>query len=87
VTPEASASGRNFVLHFARWEPPRGKRGVGSWVEISMVVPLSVADASLGTISGVGRVPERGDWKMWVTWDAEDGYVGGQSPESLFSAR
>lgn len=87
VSPPEAAQTAGLTLHLFHWETRRvdGKR-VAGWYEYPGVI-LSTVNASTGLIGGVGKLPVRGEWKMYVTSPASTAYQAGLSPVTYFTAK
>lgn len=87
VTPAAASDEVTFTLHLLHWETRRiGGKRVPDWYEIT-TIPMTVTNASLGKIGATGKVPERGDWKIYVKSETGMGFAGAQSDPTTFSVR
>lgn len=87
VSPVEAAQQAGLTLHLFHWETRKvdGRR-VAGWYEYPSVI-LSASSGTTGLISGIGKLPVRGEWKMYVTSPASDAYQAGLSPETFFTAK
>lgn len=87
VTPTTAASELSFTLHLEHLEyVGTGKRRTLQWEPYPSVL-MTWGGVLPGGIGSGGALPTRGDWRMWVSWEAANGYAAGQSDVTTFTVR